>query len=416
MKRTAGMIAAGVALTLLGTTHGYGQGVTARAQACESGVSTGSLGISGLDCVGECSVTLAKDGREESWVFSTEPRIFSIEEGGPSDGVLRPGDRLVAIDGVLITSREGGRQYAGLEPGEIVTVRYRRDGAVHEAGIRVGSRCTYPPAPTVSAGRVAPPPPARPAGEAVVGIATAPRVRVLAEPAVPAPPAVVGSTGILSRGFFIDPTPRGRLGIGLQCERCGTQADEESGQAIWFFSGPIEVTQVNSGGPAEKAGIQMGDLITAIDGFDIATDAGGLAFSNLTPGEPVRVTVVRRNGRKEEVTVVPAETEAGGVRGRLAPPPAPDEARPARPTTGVAAAPPPAPSRTAVTEPAVAVAGPEGLPLTYSGTVAGVEVMVRGGPVAVSELQGARVLIIQAEGMWIRIRVPGGGGGGEEGR
>jgi membrane-associated protease RseP (regulator of RpoE activity) len=375
----------------------------------------GSLGISGLDCVGECSVTLAKDGREENWVFSTEPRIFGIEAGGPSDGILKAGDRIVAIDGLLITSREGGRRYAELEPGETVTVRYRREGTVGEARIRVGSRCAVPPAPTLSAGRVVPPPPPRPVGEAPVGIATAPRVRVLPVPDVPEVPTVAASTGILSRGAFLDPTPRGRLGIGLQCEHCGTQADEETGQSVWFFSGPIEVTQVNAGGPAEKAGIQMGDLITAIDGFDIATEAGGLAFSNLMPGEAVRVTVVRRNGRKEDVTVVPAEAEAGLLRGRLAPPPEPDEARPVRPSAGVAVAPPPEPSPAVVPEPAVAMAGPEGLPLTYSGTVEGVEVVVRGGPVAVSELRGARILIIQAEGMWIRIRVPSGTGGGEEG-
>ena len=415
MRNTMRLTAVGIALTLVGTTQGSSQGVVARAQTCESGVSMGSLGISGLDCVGECSVTLGKDGREENWVFSTEPRIFSIEARGPAEDILRAGDRLVAIDGLLITSREGGRRYASLEPGETVTVRYRRDGAVQEAGIRVGSRCAYPPTPTVSAGRVAPPPPPRPVGETAIGIATAPRVRVLPEPAVPEPPAVVGSTGILSRGVFIDPTPRGRLGIGLKCEHCGTETDEETGQSVWFFSGPIEVTQVNSGGPAEEAGIRMGDLITAIDGHDIATDTGGLAFSNLIPGEAVRVTVVRRNGRKEDVTVVPAEAEAGLLRGRVAPPPEPDEARPFQPSAGVAVAPPPAPSRAVVPEPAVAMAGPEELPLTYSGTVAGVEVLVRGGPVAVSELQGARTLIIQAEGMWIRVRVPAGSGGGEAG-
>lgn len=408
MRTMTTMIAVAVATTLLGPSQAHGQGVVARAQACESGVTMGSLGISGLDCVGECSVTLAKDGREESWVFSTEPRIFSVEVGGPSDGILKAGDRLVAIDGVLITTREGGRRYAALEPGETVIVRYRRDAAVQEAGIRVGSRCAFPPTPTVGVARVAPPSPPRPAGEARVAIATAPRVRVLPEPADPEPPAVVGSTGILSRGAFLDPTPRGRLGIGLQCEHCGTQTDEETGESVWFFSGPIEVTQVNSGGPAEKAGVRMGDLITAIEGHDIATEAGGLAFSNLMPGEPVRVTVVRRNGREEELTVVPAETEAGILRGRLAPTPEPDETRPPRPSAGVAVAPPSVPSRAEVPEPVAAMTGPEELPLTYSGGMAGVEVVVRGGPVAVSELRGARTLIINAEGLWIRVRVPPG--------
>jgi hypothetical protein len=64
------------------------------------------------------------------------------------------------------------------------------------------------------------------------------------------------------------------------------------------------------------------------------------------------------------------------------------------------------------------LAGPEDLPLSYSGIVEGVEVVVRGGPVSVSELRGARTFIIRSHGLWIRIRVPAMApdpGGGEEG-
>jgi hypothetical protein len=46
------------------------------------------------------------------------------------------------------------------------------------------------------------------------------------------------------------------------------------------------------------------------------------------------------------------------------------------------------------------------MPLRYSGTVAGVEVEVRGEPVTVSELEGTRIILINADGIWIRIRVP----------
>jgi len=416
MKTMMRMIGMGIALTLIGTVPVSGQTVRVGGQVCESGVVLGTLGISGLDCVGECSVTLTSEGREENWVFSTEPRIFTIKDGGPADGILEPGDYLVAIDGVLITTREGGRRYADLEPGEIVTVRYRRDGNVHEAGIRVGSQCR--PTPPVAIGRVAPPPPPRPVrGEPTVGIATAPRVRVLPSLAEPAPPLGVAYGGILSSRGLLDTTPRGRLGIGLRCTECGTQMDDETGQSVWFFSGPIEVTQVNSGGPAEDAGIRMGDLIKAIDGHDMATEAGGLAFSNLTPGEAVQITVVKRNGREVDVTVVPAAAGEGFLTGRLAPPSQPDEAMPAVPTLDVAPpARPASPSRVDVPEPAAGVmVGPENLPLSYSGAVAGVEVVVRGGPVAISEFWGARILIINADGLWIRIRVPAGSGSAPEG-
>ena len=420
MKTMMKMTAAAFALTLMGTFPLSGQTVVVPEQECEAGVITGSLGISGLDCVGECSVNISRGGKEQNWVFSTEPRVFSLESGGPAEGILRAGDYLVAIDGVLITTREGGRRYADLEPGEIVTIRYRRDGNVHEAGIRVGSWCRPVPEPTAATGRVASLPPLRPSRAVPpVGIATAPRVTVLPDLAEPASPMGIARAAGVSGYFRNLMTTRGRLGIGLTCTECGSRSDEETGENIWFFSGPIEVTQVNSGGPAERAGIRMGDLITAIDGHDIATEAGGLAFSTLTPGEAVQVRVVRRNGREEDVSLVPSGPDAEYLRGRPAPPPTPDEARPARPTSGVAPlAEPRAPSRGEMPTPTTGMTGPENLPMTYSGTVAGVEVLVRGGPVAVSEFRGTRTIIINSDGLWIRIRVPAGstspGDGGME--
>jgi S1-C subfamily serine protease len=405
------MAAAVLSLGVMGPVPVSGQRVVVRGQACESGVLMGTLGISGLDCVGECSVTMSRAGKEERWVFSTEPRIFSIEAGGPADGILQAGDYLVALDGMLITTREGGERYANLVPGEVVRVQYRREGNIREAEIRTGSRCAMPPRPSMSTGRVAVPvAPEAVRGVARVGIATAPRVRVLPSPVEPDSARSVVAAAIGSTGRLLDPTPRGRLGIGLQCERCGTQIDEETGRSVWFFSGPIEITGVNPGGAADRAGIQLGDLITAIDGHSIDTEAGGLAFSNLTPGEPVQVTVVRRNGRTEEVTVVPDEAEEELARERLGVAGIAEPVEPAPGRLGAAIAPPAARPPTAdVPEPVAGIPVPEDLPLRYSGTVAGVEVVVRGGPVAVSELQGARTIIIDSGGLWVRIRVPAGG-------
>lgn len=416
MTRT---VAAVLTLGLVGPVSASAQGVVVRGQTCESGVLMGTLGISGLDCVGECSVTMSRAGKEERWVFSTEPRIFSIEAGGPADGILQAGDYLVALDDMLITTREGGERYANLAPGEVVRVRYRREGNIREVEIRAGSRCTMPPQPSLSTGRVAVPvAPEAVRGVARVGIATAPRVRVLPSPVEVDSARPVAAVGIPSTGRLLDPTPRGRLGIGLRCEDCGTRTDEDTGESVWFFSGPIEITGVNPGGAADRAGIQLGDLITAIDGHSIDTEAGGLAFSNLTPGEPVQVTVVRRNGSTEEVTVVPDEADEELLRERSGVAGITEPVEPAPRRLGAAIAPPVArPPRGDVPEPVAGVPVPEDLPLRYSGTVAGVEVVVRGEPVAVSELQGARTIIIDSGGLWVRIRVPAGGREGlQEGR
>jgi membrane-associated protease RseP (regulator of RpoE activity) len=258
---------------------------------------------------------------------------------------------------------------------------------------------------------VPPPPPPRPdRTEPVRGIATAPRVRV-APHAVPAvPPFEEAVSGYYSNLSLLDTRPTGRLGIGFSCEQCGTDTNEDTGESIWFFSGPLEVTQVNSGGPAEEAGIRMGDLIKAVDGHEITSEQGGVAFSRLTPGEAVRVTLIRRNGREEIVDLIPMEPTRAIVSRRAAPPPRPDQPRAVGVVTGVAV--PQVPDRAEYPEPTAPMSGPEDLPLSYSGTVGGVEVVVRGGPVSVSEMQGARTLFISADGIWIRIRVPAGVGRG----
>jgi hypothetical protein len=210
---------------------------------------------------------------------------------------------------------------------------------------------------------------------------------------------------------LIDRTPKGRLGIGFSCQECGTQRVEGSDEVVWFFSGPIEVTAVDDGGPGEEVGLQRGDLITAVDGHAIDSDEGGKAFAGIEPDTPVRLTVMKRNGREVEVTVVPKEKTEPSRRVGTVSPLAPDAPRTARGVTRSTVLVPDArrtPDRPERVEPPVppAAEAPEGLPLRYTGIVAGVEVEVRGEPVTVSEMEGARIVLINADGIWIRIRVP----------
>jgi hypothetical protein len=64
------------------------------------------------------------------------------------------------------------------------------------------------------------------------------------------------------------------------------------------------------------------------------------------------------------------------------------------------------PEAVEVPMPAVVIEPPVGLSLRYSGTINGVEIEVRGEPVTVSELKDARTILINADGLWIRISVP----------
>lgn len=369
-------------------------------QAC-TGRVVGSLGLTGWDCRGDCTITL-DERREETkaWTFSVEPRITGVEAGGPAHGKLEAGDVLVAIDGLLITTAEGGSYFANLPSDADVKVRYRRGGRVAEAVVHTASVCG-------NAWDVPPPPPPPAPGD--VPRVVTPRVRITGVAPAPTPAEPPHRTGVAA----VPPVPplapsaplppRPLLGIGFTCTECGTRADSASGKEVWFFSRPPEVTSVDAGGAADRAGIQIGDRVVAVGGAGITTDAGGRAFGAIRPGVAVRLTVAKRNGREQTVTLVP---EARETRAPTPPVPGPEPA----------AAPVPAQTPKVVTPAAPAAPSghpepPVGLPLRYSGTLAGVEVEVRGEPVMVSsDAQGTRTMVIWTDGLWIRIRVPTAGG------
>jgi membrane-associated protease RseP (regulator of RpoE activity) len=413
MKRTTmgSVLLAVVALMVpaLAPAQVVGVGMGVGQEVCPEGSATGTLGISGLDCRGECTLTMNEKGEEQAWSFTIEPQVTAIEAGGPADGVLQAGDALVAIDGVPITTKEGGRLFANVEPNRAVRIQFRRDGRLAEVTLRTGSTCPPPPplAPDavpevapfsrVTVGRRVPPfPPDTVGGVRRTRIGVAPRIVVAGTD------TVVGRVGVVSR---VAPRPvreapeipEGRLGISFSCGHCtGSLRD---GVYLWDFSGPIEVIGLDSGGPADLAGIQLGDQIRAVNGRRVESRQGGEDFSLMTPGEALELTVVKRSGREETVTVVPVTDETLATTGRLR----------VRDAVGIARRPEPDAGRVVrrVDQPVPALAEPpEGMPLRYSGTVGGVEVEVRGAPVTVSEVGGARIILINADGLWIRIRVP----------
>src|SRR5918999_378345 len=116
----------------------------ARGRCPEGHPETGDIGITSLLCVsGSCAVNL-RSGRGYTHEFSTEPRIDGVDRGGPADGKLRDGDVIVAIDGVLITTREGGRRLANLKVGVPVTLRIRRAGREMDVTLVSKLGCNMP--------------------------------------------------------------------------------------------------------------------------------------------------------------------------------------------------------------------------------------------------------------------------------
>lgn len=63
------------------------------------------------------------------WFFTSPPEITAVEPGSPAAGAgLRRGDLLTHIDGSALTTEDGGRRLAAVEPGDTVRWTFDREG------------------------------------------------------------------------------------------------------------------------------------------------------------------------------------------------------------------------------------------------------------------------------------------------
>jgi hypothetical protein len=276
--------------------------------------------------------------------FGSEPRIGRIRADGPGAGRLREGDVLVAVDGRLITTREGGERYASIRRGERVNLTVRRDGRTHEVPVVAGERCMRPPAPP-PAPRPAPRPPTPPAPP-VPSVPPPPSVPP-APPAPPAPPQML---------------PGGWFGLGIHCRDCGVHG--QTGRDPEFrFREPPTVMSVEPGTPAARAGMRRGDRLTHVDGHSLATPEGWRRFGAIRPGQEVRWSYLR-DGRTHQATITALAR--------------PDASRP-----------------------------PAGERLRYSGRVGSVQVEARGAPVTVTTDPATGETVIRSADLTVRIRPDG---------
>jgi len=81
----------------------------------------------------------------------------------------------------------------------------------------------------------------------------------------------------------------------------GLSATDESG------SGQLgaRVVRITQGSPAEQSGVQVGDLITAVDGVPVPSTESLVALVRAgRVGEPIELTLIR-GGQTQTVTVTP---------------------------------------------------------------------------------------------------------------
>jgi hypothetical protein len=111
-----------------------------RAECPFAGPDPVGTGIERLLCLGgECEINLVSPDGGLEHRFTTEPRIVRLRP--PADDVLETGDVIVSVDGVPITTREGGRRLARPQAGVAMALGIRRRGRTFEVRITPEPGC-----------------------------------------------------------------------------------------------------------------------------------------------------------------------------------------------------------------------------------------------------------------------------------
>lgn len=294
-------------LSGLGSQTVVAQVSVGRAASCPGGAATvGDLGVD-LHCQ-DCELSYRASSRSWRWRFRSEPTIKHVGASGPSHGKLRSGDVLVSVDGRLITTRSGGARLADLEPGEPVTVSVRRNGRDVTTEITPAAAC-----PTDVGLAVAPIPPVPPVTVTVPELVRPPTAPLT---------IAAGVAGVLAPYPQTLSGTKAWFGFGLSCSNCkfyplrheeiaaaeaqlkartqGNNGDPGQVRELyrelesyrregsrWEFSENPRVFSVDEDGPADRAGLRRGDILTHIDGLALLSDEGGKRLGQAKSGDEV---------------------------------------------------------------------------------------------------------------------------------
>lgn len=86
--------------------------------------------------------------------------------------------------------------------------------------------------------------------------------------------------------------------------------EDQVGEAGWLPEASNNVAEIQPGMPAEKAGIQVGDDIVAVNGTQVRSTQAMKRLLQVSNGKPVEITVVR-NGQERKVSLTPVLEDNG---------------------------------------------------------------------------------------------------------
>jgi hypothetical protein len=250
-----------------------------------------------------CQCTFTSDGDEKLWLFQLEPEIKGIDRNGPAHGKLENGDVIVAIDGMLITTRKAGLRFANLTAGEPVELEVRRGRHMRTVTV-IPQAVPEPETPielTVQKSGQPNTVTIVPGSTALSKLARS--IEELSKRSAELGEAI-GSSGVpMSPDHssfpafnidFAEKSPRGWIGFGLLFQ--GSIIRKGQGEpAEWQFDGLPLIKSIQPGSPADKAGLKINDVLLEIDGKKLNSKKGSDRFSRMEPGEVIEWKVQRGN-------------------------------------------------------------------------------------------------------------------------
>jgi TonB-dependent SusC/RagA subfamily outer membrane receptor len=279
-----------------------------------------AFGITSYQCA-SCSVNRAEKARVYA-TFQAEPVVL---EAAKSSG-FQAGDVIEAVNGEPITTSAGSTQFTYPPAGKSTVAVRRGNSRVQVQAMSPG--CADAPAPpsapstplvivdgatvtdlnqvasgTIESIDVLKGPAAMlygPRAANGVILITTKRGTPGSKPAAQATPKtepVIIIDGVpqatvpkLEENFFFGGR---RFGFALACSPSCTRARTADGAEYYKFDGYPPIVAVTDSGPAARAGLRVGDLITQIDGKSILAEEGALRFFRSNRSEAMSLTVVR---------------------------------------------------------------------------------------------------------------------------
>jgi hypothetical protein len=306
MLKLLGIAMLAVPLAASGQTCEEGQKaqitIGARQIHCQGGTcrAYGAVAVSSNMVLRQGLVIRRGETGKFRWEFSVEPILWRIDSLGPGAHKLQNGDVLVAVNGFTVTSERGSEELSGLQADVPIRLLLRRDNRTFEVDITPAWTCD---GVMVSAGPSHIPPMV---AIGLENLRTAIQVRetVQAQESLRARQTLRLAErydALRSRGAA------GTLGLGIQCVRCSFRYPSGDSSAVWEFSEYPRLMSVEPGGAADEAGLQVGDVLTHVEGLDLTTPEGGQRWGTLKAGDEVEIRYRRGNeSRTTTLTVDPA--------------------------------------------------------------------------------------------------------------